>query len=288
MKALILLSQGVGNVVMATPMIQGVHERGYDVDVFCNARCDAASLLQGWSAVNRVFNGWRTFEQYDVVIRGVWSSVPWPPAAIPARDYLSPDVLDLRQFHETYANWTVLRKLGYAGDMPMPHVETDEPGVELPSAFIALCPGYGSQRSAAWDRKLWPHWALLPDLGLPLVAVGAESDRELPMPGLALDLRGKLPLRRSAGVLARATAVVAIDNGLAHIAAALGTPTVAIFTFTSPIKNEPIGQKVKVVTAGLKCQPCQLTPAEKECTSRSCSESVTPQQVAEAVKCLIS
>jgi len=47
-----------------------------------------------------------------------------------------------------------------------------------------------------------------------------------------------IPLRRSlpelASLLSRAVWVVGVDTGLTHLAAALGTPTVAIFTVTDP------------------------------------------------------
>jgi heptosyltransferase-1 len=42
------------------------------------------------------------------------------------------------------------------------------------------------------------------------------------------------PLPAMAGLLARAELVVGVDTGLVHLAAALGTPTLAIFTATDP------------------------------------------------------
>ena len=44
----------------------------------------------------------------------------------------------------------------------------------------------------------------------------------------------RLPLPEVAGLLARADLVVGIDTGLVHLAAALGTPTLALFTTTDP------------------------------------------------------
>jgi heptosyltransferase-1 len=37
-----------------------------------------------------------------------------------------------------------------------------------------------------------------------------------------------------AGLLARAELAVGVDTGLTHLAAALGTPTIALFTVTDP------------------------------------------------------
>jgi heptosyltransferase-1 len=43
-----------------------------------------------------------------------------------------------------------------------------------------------------------------------------------------------LPLDALAGVLARAAIVVGVDTGLVHLAAVLGTPTLALFVATDP------------------------------------------------------
>jgi heptosyltransferase-1 len=44
----------------------------------------------------------------------------------------------------------------------------------------------------------------------------------------------KLKLRELAGVIAQATAVIGVDTGLVHLAAALGRPTVAIYIDSFP------------------------------------------------------
>jgi heptosyltransferase-1 len=95
------------------------------------------------------------------------------------------------------------------------------------------------------DDKLWPeaHWkALLEHVaGAGLAAVlpwgdAAESARSA---RLAAGITGAtVPPRRTlpelASLLSRATLVVGVDTGLTHLAAALGTPTVALFTATDP------------------------------------------------------
>jgi heptosyltransferase-1 len=95
------------------------------------------------------------------------------------------------------------------------------------------------------DDKLWPevHWkALLEHVaGAGLAAVlpwgdAAESARSARlaagMTGVTVPPRRTLP--ELASLLSRATLVVGVDTGLTHLAAALGTPTVALFTATDP------------------------------------------------------
>lgn len=95
------------------------------------------------------------------------------------------------------------------------------------------------------DDKLWPeaHWkALLEHVaGAGLAAVlpwgdAAASERSA---RLAAGMTGAtVPPRRTlpelASLLSRATLVVGVDTGLTHLAAALGTPTVALFSATDP------------------------------------------------------
>ncbi len=291
MKALICLSQGVGNVIMATPLIQAVHDLGYTVDVYCNARCNAASLLRGWAAIEHVFTSWGDLsliqEHYDVVCRGAWCNLKWPPVFLQAQDYLSPDILDMRVHHETSANMTVARKLGHKGATPMPHCEHDRPGLDLPQEYTAVCPGYGSDRSPEWDRKLWPHWRKLCEAleacGTRLVCVGSSLDTGLGELPVDVDLRGTLSLRASAGVLAGAERVIAIDNGLAHMAAALGVETAVLFGFTSPLKNRPVGRDVRILTAGLECQPCQMLGREQTCRDAQCMRQLSVGKVLEGI-----
>ena len=44
----------------------------------------------------------------------------------------------------------------------------------------------------------------------------------------------RLPLPALAGLIARAEGTIGVDTGLVHLAAALGTPTVALFVATDP------------------------------------------------------
>ena len=93
------------------------------------------------------------------------------------------------------------------------------------------------------EDKLWPetHWrALLEHVataGFAVVLPWGSVDEKARSERIAQGARGSVvPPRRSlpevASVLARAAWVVGVDTGLTHLAAALGTPTVAIFTAT--------------------------------------------------------
>jgi heptosyltransferase-1 len=56
-------------------------------------------------------------------------------------------------------------------------------------------------------------------------------------------------LSELAGYLAGSSVVVGGDTGPVHLAASLGTPTVAVFVATDPERNGPRGDSVTVLSA---------------------------------------
>lgn len=95
------------------------------------------------------------------------------------------------------------------------------------------------------DDKLWaePNWvALGQELGRTgmraILPWGNEQERARGT-RLASDIPGaicapRLDLNQAAALLARACVVVGVDTGLSHLAAALGVPTIGIYTATDP------------------------------------------------------
>jgi ADP-heptose:LPS heptosyltransferase len=79
-----------------------------------------------------------------------------------------------------------------------------------------------------------------------------------------LPLRG--PLGEAAAVLERAALYVGSDSGLAHLAAAVGTPAVTLFAPSDPERSCPWGFRHLVVQPrGRGCAPCLMYPYA--CTS---------------------
>jgi ADP-heptose:LPS heptosyltransferase len=72
-------------------------------------------------------------------------------------------------------------------------------------------------------------------------------------------------LRAHADLLSGARLFVASDTGPAHIAAALGVPTVTLFGPKDPRLFAPVGPRARAVRAGVRCSPCAL---------RSCPDPV--------------
>ena len=97
------------------------------------------------------------------------------------------------------------------------------------------------------------------------------------------------PLGDAAAVLERATMYVGSDSGLAHLAAAVGTPAVTMFSPADPDRVCPFGYRHLVVQPPPPCKPCFLYPWEKpypamNCVDPMCIEKITVEQVLERIE----
>ena len=133
--------------------------------------------------------------------------------------------------------------------------------------LVVLHPG------ARWPSKLWPAaaWAELADWlsrehGLQVAITGSAADRELAaqicaaMQEPALNLAGRTSLPELAAVLRRARLAVTTDTGAMHLAAALGTPVVALFGPTAPWRTGPFGAGPPDRAPGSGLQPLLQAP----------------------------
>jgi lipopolysaccharide heptosyltransferase II len=111
---------------------------------------------------------------------------------------------------------------------------------------------------------------LAPEQGFVPVLLGAPSEA-----AAALRVAEQIPVVSLVGrdspallpaVLAEMAVLVAGDTGVAHLAAALGTPVVVLFGPTDPALSAPIG-RVAVVRHAVPCAPCfyRVCPIEHPC-----------------------
>ncbi len=91
-----------------------------------------------------------------------------------------------------------------------------------------------------------------------------------------LSIEGMMP------VIASAAAVVAVDTGLCHLAAALNVPTIALFGPTDPLKTGVLGDRHVNLATNFTCAPClkrQCTYTEKTDEWPACMMTLPPQFV---------
>ena len=76
-----------------------------------------------------------------------------------------------------------------------------------------------------------------------------------------INLTGRTSLKVLAEVFRNADLVVCPDTGPMHLAAAVGTPVVALFGPTAPWRTGPFGEGHVVLRTGADCSPCFRKPA---------------------------
>jgi ADP-heptose:LPS heptosyltransferase len=107
-------------------------------------------------------------------------------------------------------------------------------------------------------------------------------------PARVIKLSG--PLGEAAALLERAELYVGTDSGLAHLAAAVGTPAVTIFAPADPDRVCPYGYRDLVVQPPPPCGPSFLYPWEaaypkmRQHADHRCIERVTVDAVMDAVR----
>ena len=146
--------------------------------------------------------------------------------------------------------------------------------------------------------KRWPpgHFAsLAAQLNLPVVLLGSGKEgalcAEIATQAEALgaktvlDFSGRTSLDQALAVIAEAKAMVSNDSGLMHVAAAFGTPQVAVFGSSSPLHTPPLSDQAQVIwlkndasyQPALDCAPC----FQRQCPlgHTRCLTDITPERV---------
>jgi len=159
----------------------------------------------------------------------------------------------------------------------------------LPQPVVGLLPG-----AARGPAKRWPATAfvevgrwLAREARCGVVVVGARREAGL-CAGVAraigppaLNLAGRTDLAEWAAVLQACAAVVCNDSGGMHLAAALGTPVVAIFGLTDPDRTGPLGRRGRILQASaVRARDIPRRSAE----AQKVLERITPEAVYGAVQ----
>lgn len=147
--------------------------------------------------------------------------------------------------------------------------------------------------AARWPTKHWTPAgfaavgdALVDAVGAAVALSGAAADADMVeavrarMRRPAANLAGRTSLPVLAALLRRACVMVTVDSGPMHLAAALGTPLVALFGPTAASRTGPYGAGPRrVLREPLPCAPC-LARRCRVPDERLCMRGLDPQRVA--------
>ncbi len=162
-----------------------------------------------------------------------------------------------------------------------------------PSSFALLHP------AAAFDTKQWAteNFARVAEFlfekGLPTVAVATKSERGVleklrETSGVPIAIFDDLNLPEITALASKAKIFVGNDSGIAHIAAAVETPSVVIFGSSNinhwrPWTNAPN----EIVFEKMSCQPCAGYLC-KEFAEPQCIKKVSVEKTVEAIRAVLS
>ena len=205
---------------------------------------------------------------------------------------------DIRPMDKTVLTMTVQRFVA----LGLPKEATLPPAIEMPHlvvsscpspdkgrlggvSLLALCPGAEYGGAKRWPAESFAdvakHWI---QQGGQVILLGSGKDAPVTAQIAAAvhspacqDLAGKTSLQEVLGLLAQATQVVSNDSGLMHVAAAVGTPVIALYGSSDPTYTPPLSDKAHILYLGLECSPC----FKRECPlgHLDCLKKITPAQV---------
>jgi heptosyltransferase-3 len=212
------------------------------------------------------------------------------------------DLLNIKRNYEVVAVWDHSDEISVSGSLPF------NLGAET-FAVLHMSPKFAYKM---WQRDGWIELAnWLAENGIRAVLTGSSDPAEVAyveqihrsMPSNTVSMIGKLSLAESAYLISRAKFFVGPDTALTHMAAAIGTPTVALFGPSNLVKwgpwpkgyeedRNPYRMKgtqrvsnVVVVQGEGDCVPCMQEGCERHNASLSdCLQNLPAARVIAAIR----
>ncbi len=320
MKILIIKPSALGDIVQALPVLTGLRRQWPDAQIDWVVNDSLREVLDGhpclrktilyprkrWNGPHRLPEIWRWArrlreEKYDMTIdlQGLLRSalMTWA-AGSPRRIGLVSAREGAQAFYNEFIEDTAISAaeryltcLEYLGIPAQPLDFQLTAHALLPNALKDFSPYIVLHPYSKWRTKLWP-WRYFQELvdSMPdrkFVVVGEGPWFPLDAPGRLIDLRGQTSLRTLVTVLDRAQIVLSTDSGPAHIAGALGRPTLVLFGATDWRKTKPSGAHVLIQTNALFCSPCLKRTCWRD-TPVECMSLLSPSKIRSLLALLTS
>jgi lipopolysaccharide heptosyltransferase II len=207
--------------------------------------------------------------------------------------------------HELDYNMDLLKPLGISVQRILPKVylskaeenfEAKQPefGSVGEDILLVIHPGSGnSSLNLPIKRFAQAADTLIQDLKAKVIITGTEKEKALAnrmesyMRNKPINLVGRTTLRQLASLLKKCDVLISNSTGPMHLAAALGTPTVAIFCpifVAGPIRWGPYGEGHEVILPPVpicfKCKP-------KNCPYYDCMDKIKAEQIVSKVQMIL-
>ena len=210
-----------------------------------------------------------------------------------------PDRTDLHEVHRYLRVLALIDIHAPNADLEFWHTETDRDAVRQILAthgISATDSVMGVNLGTTWDTKRWRlenFAAVLTQVqnrfGVPIVLTGSASEISLgeafqQSAGVeVIDLIGKTTLTQLGALIERCDVYLTCDSGAMHIAAAVGTPTIALFGPTSPVRHRPYGEGHYVIEKPVACRPCYKRTCLRTDQPHLCMTEIRVEEVVEQI-----
>ena len=276
-KALIITLSNIGDLVMTTPLMEGIFTLMPEksIDILGDAR--SSELLRNAPYVSNIlnrnkkgkfgqqlslFNRLRS-QRYDIIVDLRTGFLPYLLRA--QHKYIKRKGFGTVE-HSVKECYSCIQGYGkFPEDIPNCKIYLSDNDIRKtqkltkhlpPGKWLIIAPG------ANWPGKKWSaeKYGLIVRRALELklfeaaLIVGSAEDKvenlaidfsNLPV----LDLRGQTSLTQAAAVLSKGSLLVGNDSGLGHIASGVGLRTITLFGPGSPQRYRPWGEKGEVIVA---------------------------------------
>ena len=297
MKILIVITSGIGNVIMLSPTIKALHEtyKNPEITLLSSSHRKEGKILEGWKYLkNCVYNTDSIFpsdfdkilispmygSEYNQFINSIHRSKVMTLNCFRQYDY--------NREHEVEVNMRYPYSVGFKDHIPSTEVVTlkpkKAPRFSRKKAIVGI--HAGCLNHPDYKRKLWlkSRWNKLSDYlvdkgNCQVVWFGSGKDYSVKYAKYQVDLVNKYDdIKETAYVIKKCDYFISLDSSMMHCANALGVPTVALFGPTHPSKNRPWNPTYKIIQSR-ECKECYISGRFFSCRNNKCMKEITPEEV---------
>ncbi|MDQ6704997.1 MAG: glycosyltransferase family 9 protein [Acidobacteriota bacterium] len=304
----------MGDIIHALPAVASLKESFPELPLTWIVESNWAPLLEGNPSIDRLIpferRNWRAWAgtrrdlrryKYAVAVdfQGLLKSAAIARIAGPARivgfhrsetrerlaGWLYSTTVKSRSQHVVDRNLDLAAAAGATKISRSFYVPPGKAQGNLPSGGFILASPFAGWRGKQWPLEYYSDAAvrLRKEFGLPLVlngpaSVGQELSR---IPNALIHVSG---LPGLIDATRRATAIIGVDSGPMHLAAALEKPGVALFGPTDPERNGPCSASIKVVRGPAVAASTARGAYARSATIDRAMRGIMPEQVIAALK----
>lgn len=219
---------------------------------------------------------------YNMQHRGALLTHSLPPP--PKNRHQIFDYLDIvTEFENLHAGKV---RVNNPASPPIPKIETGRISKTNSDPIVIFIAGATNSRAKCWLPEKFAELGdrLITKANARIIFLGASSEAEVAdhIIGMmnhdrAINLSGKTNVSELINLIAGCDVVVCNDTGPAHIAAALGMPTITLFGPTNEYETAPVGINSHIIRAdGIECARCMY----RDCPiDHKCMTNITVDQV---------